>query len=297
MSPQVFNQNYYNAVQAEIPTTGLSAGKILPTNGQQTYMMFAQSAALSPNPGDPFLVNLPIVINPDHTPVITAGQLTPNILVLNTWLLNDPYTLVSSNPVVQGQLKTQFLYTDFGTQEALINTTGAQLFITLLTNLSIANTSKIYPGTSFPQPGLFSPSNDVQLSQVFPEIVYTSQFLQPIPSLQPGLEASFIPQALNISQTEFDSITLGNFAPFLGLCGITPTTVAALLNNPVFINCLNTNGIDSDEWLTAFFTVTGYINVDPILFSIDTDGFLPSQTTVLTQTLINKYCRILFNSF
>lgn len=299
MAPQVFNPNFYQGMLQEIPLIGPSAGKILPTNGQISFRLFALSAALSPNLAQsPFMVDLPIQVNPDFTPILVNGQLQPNVAVLERWLQNDPYTLVSGNFKVRKQLKHQSLYIDYGQQEALVMTAGVQLFEQLLRREKIPFKSVVCEGSSFAQTELYTPSNDIPESMVHPALVQTTSLLVPDPSQQPKLLVDFVIQAIQADPQQFDATTLANFNGFLTVvCGIDnpPTTTGDLLVDPDFLSCLESNGIDPEEFVSDYFEIPGFISIDPIRFGIDTDGFVQCCKT-------SKKCSIncparLFQSF
>ncbi len=278
MAPQISNPDFYQGVLEEIPTSGPSAGKVLPTNGQKSYMLYALSAALSPDLSNPpFLLDLPIVLNPDYTPVLSGGQLVPNAPVIAQWLQNDPYSLVANSSTVRDNLKSERLLIDFGSNEPLISTTGATLFEQLLASKKIKFQHAVYKGSNFAQAELYTPSNDINESLVQPALAETASLLAP-PDLQAQILVDFVIQAINADPTEFDATTFANFGGFLSVvCGITnpPATTGELLVDPAFLSCLAANGIDPDQFISDYFSIPGYVSIDPILFSIDTDGFLP----------------------
>ena len=278
MAPQVFSPSFYNDVLNEIP----GSGQVLPTNGRATYMLYALSAALSPNLANaPFQVSLPIEIDyTTYIPVIVNGQLVPDTTVLNQWLVYDPYTIVQQNNSFPG-----CLYIDYGKQETVINTNGVQLFEGLLSSLNIGYKSAVCAGTSFAQADYYTPSNDLAEALVHPALLETAFFVDPYTpypaaSTTAGTLWNFIVAATKMNSAQADAITLANFGAFITgsgpfLCHQTlPPTTAALLNDINFLNCLNTDCIDPTGFLNGFFSIPGYVAIDPRTFSVDTDGFL-----------------------
>ncbi|HVX00201.1 MAG TPA: hypothetical protein VHA52_07190, partial [Candidatus Babeliaceae bacterium] len=224
----------------------------------------------------PFMIDLPIKVNPDFTPILTNGKLTPNKAVLRRWLRNDPYTLVLRDPVAQNSLRHTCLYIDFGCHEKLIDTTGVKLFIQLLRKLCIRGTYTCCSGTSFDQGERYTPSNDIAESLVQPALQQTTQLLQPDPLLQPKPLVNFVIKATNANPQQFNNTTFANFGGFLDVvCNIPqPPTTGDLLIDPAFRSCLTDNGIDPDQFISDYFTIPGYVSIDPLRFSVDTDGFI-----------------------
>jgi len=120
-------------ILSEIPTTGPNTGKITPDNGIFSNDLFSYAAAFSSNlVNPPYFVDLPFIINPDGTPLLTAGKLTPNPIVIPLWKAEDPFFLMD---VHSATMKKQAIYLDGGNTE-LANNVGARIFSDKL----IANT-------------------------------------------------------------------------------------------------------------------------------------------------------------
>ncbi|MGE0009838.1 MAG: alpha/beta hydrolase [Candidatus Babeliales bacterium] len=160
-------------VQPEIPTSGPDTGRIAPTNGPNTFLLFSLSGALSPNLAairgefvNPFVntyfVDLPFQVNGDGTPVFTPGPFIgasteipgtpitfPVSLVLSQtaierWREKDPW-FVSNDPDVIETLQHQAFFLDGGNLE-LINARGARMLSVKLANEQVDHEYLLYNG-------------------------------------------------------------------------------------------------------------------------------------------------------
>lgn len=92
------NPQTYTAVLSEIPNSGIACKKILPCNGPATYILHAQSAALSTSSvGTMFDAALPLSISNNQVPQLKEGQVQINNYILKQWLTYDPLTLLQQN--------------------------------------------------------------------------------------------------------------------------------------------------------------------------------------------------------
>lgn len=297
-----FNPISYTPVLAEIPATGPAAGKVLPANGPNTFKLFAMSAALSPDALQQFGVDLPIVVNPDYTPVLTNGLATPNISVLNRWLLNDPTTIVRDNVNVQKALRHTRIYIDVGSAEKNISPAPAILFSRTLTSLNIPHTFIKFQGSSFDHADIYTPSNDIAVSQVYPVLLAEANLLTgvtgPFPTQltnitsTPSVLTQLIVEAVNTDPIAFSNVAYNTLNPLLtNICNITPPPfVGDLLISPAFQACLTSVDIDPAEFIEEFFGVAQLLGIFPPRFSIDDDAVSVVTRSRLSASIGIKYC-------
>lgn len=273
INPLAKQPDFYEDVRLEIPDSGDGAGKVLPTNGPNSYQLFAWSAALSPNENSPFLVDLPILVDSNFVPVITDGMLTPNHNIIKKWEKNDPLTLIEDNLALAHNLGI-FVATD--KHESLSNKHAARIFDNHLNRLGIDHGFHIYPESLFSQPPelrVYSPSNDIPLKLVFPTLERVTNFLVDKHIQRPRLLVDLVVKALQTDPALFSSVSLANFGPFLNYCEITPPgTIGELLVDSTFRSCLSDNGFDPRSIIDGYFEIAQLMNIDPSFFSIAVDG-------------------------
>lgn len=269
--------DFYEGVRLEIQGSGEAAGKVLPTNGPNSFQLFAWAAALSPNEESPFSVDLPIVIDENFVPELTAGKLTPNQDVLDRWKKNDPYTIATENPE---QIQGFGIVIVIGKDEPIIDVTGAKKLHARLDDLGISHDFGAEDGSLFAQPPSlipYSPSNDIPLNRVFPTLVRVATYLFPESLLAINIAIDLVIRALQADSYAFNTAGVAQFKPYLSHCSIPvipSTTIGNILSNPTFRTCLSNDDIDPNEFTDGFFEVTGLLNIDPTFFKIETDGFL-----------------------
>jgi len=131
-APLVF-QNFDNAFFPQLVLLENSGGQFDPDNGNVTNMMFAMSAAFSPDiDNPPYYVDLPIN---------NRGEIIDS--VFQEWLVHDPYTMIDDHIPALGDLH---IYFDCGLWDELMLYPHATDFSARLTQLDIAHTFKTFLG-------------------------------------------------------------------------------------------------------------------------------------------------------
>jgi S-formylglutathione hydrolase FrmB len=131
-APLVF-QRLPNTIFTQLVLLENPGGQFNPENGSVTEMMFAMSAAFSPNLGnEPYFVDLPI---DSHGEVIDS--------TFQKWLAHDPYTMVDD--YIQ-ELQALHIYFDCGLWDELLLYSHAMDFSARLTQLDIDHTFKTFMG-------------------------------------------------------------------------------------------------------------------------------------------------------
>lgn len=241
-------------IQTELfSVTAPFPGKVHPDNGILTFDIFSFSAALSPNlsqsnpymVANGFYVDLPFLINPDGTPVLTpigcpcagadptsgAPIAFPDSLVLDSavvarWATKDPFILMN-NPVSRlTTITKQAIYLDGGNTE-LANAVGARILSDQMSSLQIDHEYILYgpPGdhdSCIVQPGCSRNKTNFQM--------FSAKFA----------EAGFFPDDIRVKLVGIGTITLaGNAAMNItkpALVGIETLADGSVVNTNIAIN-------------------------------------------------------------